>query len=55
MFTGLAQLRLDSRESSYVRLGVNLIEEAAAVLFREDTGETPRLLLQRLHILNLYD
>jgi hypothetical protein len=38
----------------YVRLGEELVEETAAVLFCEDACETPRLFLKWLDVLDLY-
>ena len=38
-----------------VRIWVDFIEETSAVVFVEDTGETPGLFLERLHVLDLDD
>ena len=35
------------------RVRVQLVEEAAAIFLGENARETPRLVLQRLHVLNL--
>lgn len=40
-------------QKNCLRLRVDFVEEATTVFSREDTGESPRLLLKRLHILNL--
>lgn len=37
------------------RIRIQFIQETTAILLCKDTGESPRLILQRLHILNLYD
>jgi hypothetical protein len=37
------------------RLRIDLIEEATSVVFGEDTGEAPRLVLQWLNVLDLYE
>lgn len=35
------------------RLGIQFVEEAAAVVLVEDAGEAPGRVLQRLHVLDL--
>jgi hypothetical protein len=40
---------------SYSRLGIELVQEAAPVFLCENACETPRLLVEWLHILNLHD
>lgn len=38
-----------------LRLGVDLVQEASTILFGENACEAPRLILQWLHILDVYD
>lgn len=36
-----------------LRVGVDLVKEASTVVLIKDTRKTPRLLLERLYVLNL--
>lgn len=40
---------------SNLRIGIQLIQETTTILLCKDTGKAPRLILQRLHVLNLYN
>lgn len=42
-------------EAANSRIRIQLIQEPTTILLCKDTGETPRLILQRLYVLNLYN
>lgn len=47
--------RQGSKEGTFSSLGVVVVEEAAAVLFIEDGGESPGALVEWLHVLDFDD